>query len=304
MNLSACAHSVAESSNTWEKIWNARRREFYLMQTQQETPDRWRVFYEQVSDIWDEINGFSGRLANELTGFILTRGIAGATDSVLDIGCGPGSLALSLARENISVTALDDSPAMIRTLNSNICRESIRGVTSIVGDWRCMAFDMPHNLVIACFFPDAYCPEGLERMESLAADACLLVMGNGRDHFPFRKRIWEQVMTTPCQSGGFHSVCAKNYLDQSGRKPSTENIAFPVSLDIDVDRVRNYFCQYFRIFGKHGKRLERVISDTLSPYVHSGRVLASATVHLTLLWWKPYRTNFTYLPDNTGNGNR
>ena len=78
-------------------------------------------------------------------------------------------------------------------------------------------------------------------MEAFATDGCLLVLGNGKDIYPFRKQIWEKVMDAPCQSGGFQSLCAENYLITSGRNPVSANSVFTAHLDIDAGRIETYF---------------------------------------------------------------
>jgi SAM-dependent methyltransferase len=74
-----------------------------------------------------------------VTGFIAGMRIRPG-ESVLDVGCGSGALALPLARAGHDVTALDFSAGMLEELRRRASAESLRNVKTIHagwdGDWR------------------------------------------------------------------------------------------------------------------------------------------------------------------------
>jgi SAM-dependent methyltransferase len=55
--------------------------------------------------------------------------------TVLDVGCGAGTVAVPLARRVASVTALDFSPRMIELLRLRCAEERIDNVETVVGSW-------------------------------------------------------------------------------------------------------------------------------------------------------------------------
>ena len=55
--------------------------------------------------------------------------------SVLDVGSGPGTLAVPLARRVALVTALDFSPAMLALLRERCQAEGIANVAAVLGNW-------------------------------------------------------------------------------------------------------------------------------------------------------------------------
>ena len=72
--------------------------------------------------------------------------------SVLDVGCGPGTLALPIAGQVRQVTALDYSQGMLELLNERAGQQTINNIRTVHCGWEddWSEFDIgPHNLVIA-----------------------------------------------------------------------------------------------------------------------------------------------------------
>jgi SAM-dependent methyltransferase len=161
----------------WEEVWERCRKKSHLKKTQHLNPEKWREFYDRVSSLWDEITGYSGSIDNAIAGFIFDNRLAFLGSSALDIGCGPGALSFALAGSGIAVTALDNSPGMINTLKETIRQEKLLGIKTLLMDWRQLPTEPKYDLAVAGFFPDAFSPEGLCRMESFTAGTCLLVSG-------------------------------------------------------------------------------------------------------------------------------
>lgn len=57
------------------------------------------------------------------------------TETVLDVGCGSGTLAVPLAGRVRSVTALDFSSRMLDLLRARLNEEQIKNVTPVLGSW-------------------------------------------------------------------------------------------------------------------------------------------------------------------------
>lgn len=72
--------------------------------------------------------------------------------SVLDVGCGPGTLALPLSEKVASVTAMDFSQGMLALLEEWIQEKRITNVVPVLGgwddDWEALGIT-PHDVVVA-----------------------------------------------------------------------------------------------------------------------------------------------------------
>lgn len=271
----------------WEKSWKERQQESLLKQTQNTDPQRWRTFYDRVSDIWDDMTGMAGRVGRAVACFLKKKQLALPGDTVLELGCGPGTLALALAAKGLFVTAIDDSVGMINVLKNSIRLKKIDRIHPMVGNWEQLPVKPIYDLTVACFFPNAFSPEGLYRLESLSRGRCLLVLGYGLDAFPIRKNIWEKVMDAPFPAGRFNFTCGARYLRAAGRRPAVSRLFLKADLDLSLEQVTTYYREYFGIFGKSGPILDQSIAESLSGHTKQGRVRLSGKVRLAFLWWRP-----------------
>jgi ubiquinone/menaquinone biosynthesis C-methylase UbiE len=83
----------------------------------------------------------------------------GPTDRVLDVACGPGTLAFAAAARASQVDAVDFSPLMIDELVARASREGVTNVQAAVMDAQTLeypdaVFDAAFNLFSFFFFPD------------------------------------------------------------------------------------------------------------------------------------------------------
>jgi cyclopropane fatty-acyl-phospholipid synthase-like methyltransferase len=62
-------------------------------------------------------------------------------ESVLDVGTGPGTLALAAACSGARVAALDFSPRMIAELQARAAREGVAGIAARIGDATAMPYE-------------------------------------------------------------------------------------------------------------------------------------------------------------------
>lgn len=271
---------LAEVVYSWEKAGNAS----LLRQTQLADPAAWQRFYSQIADVWEAMTG-SSHSGRDLVDHMAAHSMIRRGDRVLDLGCGAGRLALALADRGIRVTALDNNPEMIGKIQNSVEADNIKGVTTELRDWADFRPDSPYSLAAACFFPDVLSPGGIRRFESLSRDRCLLVLGDGSEAFPLRRRLWEKIMDEPLPSGGFHLKMLTEYLNLSGRNPLIVKIARPACLNVSFDVAKDYFRSYFAIFGKTGYAENRMIRDTLAGYAKDGSIRIDGISTTAIAFW-------------------
>lgn len=115
---------------------------------------------------WDMVaEGYSEVTMTMLQGYVyeaLTLTDLNKDSHVLDIACGPGTLALSVAQKIKSVSAIDFSEAMINIFDETIKDQSIDNIETFCGDaqklpYKDDSFDAAFSMFGLMFFPDRMC---------------------------------------------------------------------------------------------------------------------------------------------------
>lgn len=157
----------------WNKLW-------------QEAQQRKSWKKKKKSD-WDRrAHGFAGRNVNsDYANRFLQLVKPESHWRVLDIGCGPGTLALPLAAKVRSVTAIDFSSAMLQELEKRSTLQNIVNIRTVqaswTDDWRRLAIP-PHEVVISSRSLSVTDLRGaLEKMDNWATEKVFIVdrVGSG-----------------------------------------------------------------------------------------------------------------------------
>ncbi|MCL2029770.1 MAG: class I SAM-dependent methyltransferase [Deltaproteobacteria bacterium] len=104
----------------------------------------------------------------------------GAESLVLDIGCGPGRLALLLAHRAARVEAFDLAPGMIELARLNAADTGQENVNFQVLDWtkadlRALGWEKKFHLVLASKTPAVNDRAALEKMMTASGGACCFI---------------------------------------------------------------------------------------------------------------------------------
>lgn len=277
-------YADASGDADWGRRWENMGQNSFLRKSQTEYPEKWQNFYNRVSDVWERLAGISFASGKKMARVLSGQGVICAQNSILELGCGPGNLSMALAEYGCRVTAVDLSPGMIRALEKKILTRSIEGIQPLAADWNTLD-PAGHDLAVAAFFPEVCTPQGIFRMEKLATQTCVLVLGNGSHAFPLYRQIWTRVMDLPCPKSLDHLTCAKNYLRQAGRDPDLYTLRFPAVLDIEYLQAREYFRTYFGMFGCSGQHLDKTLDEVLSPYVKNGHIFLEGQSGVSMVCW-------------------
>lgn len=274
------------SEKYWARVWSRVRKTSFLYQSQKNEPARWLAFYNNVGEIWQGMSGEGqALLADKIVDFFIREQLVKPGDSVLDVGCGPGSLSLAFAERGLSVTALDSSAKMVAVCRSEADRRELSNLLVVQNDWCSYKPTPPDHLVLASSFPQALNPDGICQLERLATGHCGVLLGCGKDALPFRRRLWKKLMDVPIKTSYSHLTCTINYLLATGRHASLHRFSAPVCLHLPVASIIQYFQSYFAIFGKTDPEVITRIEAEVTPFSRDGYLDISGTLDLALIWW-------------------
>jgi len=275
-----------ESTAFWVQSWARKRAESVFLSSQQASADRWQAFYDGMTErdaaVWVAMGDFGGRVAD----LFFRERVISSGQSVLDVGCGTGTLALPLSRMGARVLALDSSPGMLRILASAAAARPHDPVQICVGNFETFTTVSRFDLAVAACFPPALSPEGLTRLEDLSRGEAAVVVGTGAEAFPFRRDLWAAVMGGPLPSGRFHLAHLTGWLLASGRMPNLRHIGLDLELDHPPEDLAGFFIRYFAIFGKSDAEARRRIDRYFEGIAVRGRVRKQGRAAVAAVWWR------------------
>lgn len=220
---------------------------------------------------------------------LLSRLPLSSERTVLDMGSGPGTLALPLAGQVCSVTAVDYSAGMLEVLNGQAAEKNIQNIRTVQGawedDWQQLGIGK-HDIAIAS--------------RSLAVDNLVPALQKLNDHAREYVFITDRISPTPFDPAAFAAI-GREF--QSGPDYIyTVNILYTMGihpcidiLRLDRDIVFSDREEALQAYVWMFQDLSGVEKDALRRYVES-RIVASEGKQITLrrehppqwalIWWK------------------
>ncbi len=270
---------------TWAKVWERERQRSVIARTQVDFPERWARFYDRVGMLWGKLAGDAQGTAQRVCDLAFQLQIVSAGQWIVDVGCGPGHLALAFAERGCHVKAIDASPAMIEALKSMAQDRGVEWIETQCEAWENLEVRRNYHVAVAAFFPPAFSPEGLRRLEGFARQSCVILGGSSPEGLPCKQALWRQLMGDNAPHPGRSLLLAVNTLWAIGRLPNVYHLQWPWAFDEEEDTVRAFYTEYFSIFGVSPQETERVLDDCLSPFRVNRRIKMHTEVRIGLLWW-------------------
>ncbi len=265
------------SSIDWKKIWE----EQMLLSSWTKDGEQW----------WDKrAEAFDRNIKNkEYIDEVLEKVDITPDSTVLDIGCGPGTLAIPLAKRVKAVTALDLSGEMLQYVAKNAKSEGLNNITCLKKNWEDVIVGKdvnPHDVVICSrAFPERDPLQAIKLMNNAATKYVYIVMwANGDEYENFFRltygNIGKKYLSAPdyiyvynmlCQEGIFANVEYVNYVE----KLHYQNI--DIAMDDWVWRIRP----------ENDGQKNRLENHLLKYFVrNNGFLNMELNCRWAFLWWK------------------
>ncbi len=145
--------------------------------------------------------------------------------SIIDVACGPGTLALLAAAHCADVAALDFSDAMVAQLHQRLAHDYVRNVEPVVGDGQALPyadgeFDAGFSMFGLMFFPDRH--RGFCELKRVVKPGGKVVVSSWLplDKVPAMAAIFQalsnQMPPSSAAPPKFPLVAAQDYHDEMG----------------------------------------------------------------------------------------
>jgi SAM-dependent methyltransferase len=210
---------------------------------------------------------------------------------VLDIGAGPGTLAIPLAPLVKEITAVEPGAGMVEILKAHTRRDGIRNITCIQKMWEDVDISRDltglYDVVIASLSLTMYdIREALGKMNAASSESVHLFWFVD---MPFWERmyadLWEPLHGSPYYSGP-KTDCLFGVLYQMGIYPDVTML--PLSKEYRFGN-RDEMTTFFRKrFGANTPEQERMVDDYIAPRIQKrgDEVVISGDSTFAHIWWE------------------
>lgn len=177
---------TAIASINWEQLWEAEMSQ----SSWSKNSENW---WDQRAEAFDRHISKSAYVDRMLEKIIITP-----HSTVLDVGCGPGTLAIPLAKRVRKLTALDLSQEMLRFVMNNAQAENVRNITCLRQRWEDSVIGRdiePHDIVICSrAFPEIQPIRSLHQFHDAARHAVYITMwANGDEYESFYRSTYRTI---------------------------------------------------------------------------------------------------------------
>jgi len=269
----------------WDAEWQAAHERSPLRMTPQNA-ERWREFWSLDSDYYLKEISEEAPFYELVVGSLADEGWLLPDDIVLDVGSGPGTLAIPLARRVKKVIALDEAEGMLRTLREECASRGITNISTISSPWENFLGDGEHDLVLASQSPAIRSGADLLAMERASRDRCCLIVSCPSDTMATRNELWELVVGKFLPSDAYSSKYPVNLLRERGRNVEVHCVRGEVEAVRSVEDVVEHYVRYFSIFTEMNREKVEAIEEHFLSRSEGGRYIRRNGKCMDLICWK------------------
>jgi SAM-dependent methyltransferase len=255
----------AESDPDWNAIWKKRQELHERSKVADDPSHNWNK--KENAERYDKNakSEYDDRVRTTIASLDITP-----DSRVLDIGAGPGTLAIPLAPLVKDITAVEPGAGMVEILRAHAERDGIRNITCVQKFWEDvdLSHDLkaPYEVVIASLSLTMYdIREALKKMDAASSGSVHLFWFVD---MPFWERmyadLWEPLHGTPYFTGP-KTDCLFGVLYQMGIYPDVKML--PLAKEYRFG-TRDEMMAFFRKrFGIKNPLQERIMDDYVAPQI-------------------------------------
>jgi SAM-dependent methyltransferase len=270
----------------WNEIWKQRQKLHESSKISDDPSHDWNR--KENAERYDRNakNGYDDRVKATIAALDITP-----ESRVLDIGAGPGTLAIPLAPLVHEVTAVEPGAGMVAIMSDHAARNGIRNIACVEKLWEDVdiARDLkaPYDIVIASLSLTMYdIREALQKMDAAATDSVHL--------FWFADMaFWERMdadLGEPLHGLPYHpgpkADCLFGVLYQMGIYPDVTML--PMAKEYRFGSRDEMLMFFRRRFGAKTPEQERIVDEYISPKIRrqGEEEVISGNSTLAHIWWK------------------
>lgn len=250
-------------------------------------PKAWVEFWNHFSQSYAKHNDDNKQTHQEIIDNLISQGAIQADDTLLDIGCGPGTYALPLADRGVKVTGLDTAGQMLSTFKN---KGDQAGLSAMITTWQADWSDLPeepaYDVAFASKSPAINDYNSLMKMTKVARKSCCLIGFAGKHDLELRRLLWDRLLREPAPTPSFDIIYPLNILYQEGYRPNVTFYDYSHTEREPLAYLIEHYTRYFAMLGVSGPDVEASVRDFLQECAVDGYCLEKSSTTVGVMWWK------------------
>lgn len=221
----------------------------------------------------------------EIVEYMFREEILRPEDSVLDIGCGMGDYALSMARRCARVVAMDNSSECTEVLKAKALSANLGNIEPCTLSWEEYAPEEKFDVTFSSMCPAICNLEELERMESITKRQCCLIAVTRGSFDKHRMRMMKELQLKPKGGMTTEAIHYINVLYLLGRQPNVRCFTRFSQRKVKAEDFREQYVHYFPIFGMDPEKAEEYIDRYIAENAVNGMIEDESLHNLAVISW-------------------
>ena len=242
------------------------------------SPERYLKMWDDSSSTYGDAG--VGGLRDRIIGYLFENDIIREGDSVLDVGCGPGTYSKVFAERCSAVTCLDSSQKML----DRIMEAGMSNIRCVKGDWESFDTDERFDVVFSSLCPALNRPDTLMKMESFSRRTCVYVSSMNDDSGSIRTEIWRK-LGKDYTLNGYNTEYPFNHLREEGRNPELKVFEDIGPYEKSTEEVIEDEIRSISFYIDIDDSIRNIIVDTVIGRSVDGKVHFEGVKRLGLLIW-------------------
>ena len=269
----------------WEKLWIDARKDSVLAKYRKDIGIE--VWDRGAEDYRDMIKRNGYEYGEQMIDAI--KEIIEPDFEVLDIGAGPGTLAIPLAKLVKNVTALDPAKGMLKVLEESAVETGIENIEILNKTWEEIGdteiqekFDLVISSEVVWQFDDV--GKQLMRIHDASREYCCVVLHAGlTDNLD--SELWSMIMNKE-YNFGIDYIYIYNILHSKGIYANVNVIDSNFTFEKSVNDAIEYYVYLFDLYTELTPRIKEIIKDYIVENAVNGVYHRESKMKCAVMWWK------------------
>ncbi len=267
----------------WTMEWESAHQRSPLRVTK-ENKRRWEGFWNDCAVQYGLEVELERPLYQKVIDHLAREGVLRRTDTVMDVGCGPGTYSILVARRAKRVVGLDSSRAMTDEMLRQAQLSGLDNVDALVVRFEDLALGK-YDLVLSALSPAVRDSAGLSRMERFSRRHCCYITSSYGEEMRTRNELWELVVGKFNPTYAYDISYPLNILLSERKRPNLKFISDLVRISLESEMVIRNFHSYFSIFVNMTPEKRMLIRDYIESRTKEGIFTREFKKVLAVMTW-------------------